>query len=468
LTSKHKILLLFADVILIVITIIIFSYSYIQLYGDIFAQDGKDYLYTSLTLILLIIIGFYLNRLYKYNVILKIIAHTIAIIKAMILSCAILIFIAFTLKAEDILINRLYWLSLFLYITVMFLFIRVLLVPAFYTWVLKRKYVVRKVLVVGGGAFGNLIIEKLKSDSNYFNVVGVVDDDPLKRGIKIDGITVLGNLNDIDSIIKKFDIKDIFIAINRIDEEKLSLIIKEVKKYNRRIHVGSKLYNNVIDRCEIEDIGGFTFFRITNATASPYYLFMKRVMDLTLSVFVLVFLFPFLLTISLIIKITSQGPVFYKAVVIGKEGKPFSWYKFRSMVQNDEKQHIELVKKVIASEETAHKLTNDPRITSIGRFIRRFGIDELPQIINVLRGEMSFVGPRPKLEYEYKLMEEWQKLRFSVIPGISGLYQIKGKNDIAFKDEIVMDIYYIENRSIKMDIEIALRTIPFLIFGNNK
>jgi exopolysaccharide biosynthesis polyprenyl glycosylphosphotransferase len=465
--SMHKKILLLLDFSIVVSTIIIFSSVYSIMYNfsiDLKLPDSFSYI----TLFLLIVISFYINHLYRYNIILNIIPHSFAIIKSMILSFILLIFIAFVMKAEKILINRHYWIALFLYILITFLFIRVLLVPLIYKWLIKKKMIKRNALILGGGKFGTKLVKLLQNSNNYFNIIGIIDDDSKKKSYSFNGVPVVGNLEELEQIVIGSKVSDIFIAINKISHDQLAEIVEKCKNLKKRVHVASTHYNNVIDRCEIEEIGGSTFFRIAQSNPGSYYRFFKRTFDIVLSSFLVLVLSPFFLIISLIIITSSRGPALYKAVVVGKHGKTFTWIKFRSMVLNDESEHVELVKKVINSGKKAEKLKGDSRITVIGRFMRKFGIDELPQLINVLKGEMSLVGPRPKLQYEYELMKNWQKARFSVIPGITGLYQIKGKNDVAFKDEIVIDLYYIENRTIKLDLEIAVKTIPFLIFGNNR
>ena len=386
----------------------------------------------------------------------------------MVMSFVLLVFIAFIMKSEIVLNNRHYWISLLICIFIAFLFIRVLGVPFAYRLLIRKKYINRNVLIIGGGQLGRKLVRLFKNNTNYFYIVGFIDDDNAKNGSMIEGLPVIGPTDNLEQIVKDSKVSDIFIAINKISHNQLAKIVEKCKKLNKRTHVASAHYNSVIDRCEIEEIGGSTFFRIVQSKPLGGYNFFKRTIDIFLSCIITIVFLPLIFLIALIIAISSEGPVLYKAKVIGKNGKSFFWYKFRSMKLNDEKEHIELVKKHIKSNVKAEKLKGDSRITTIGKFIRKFGIDELPQLFNVLKGEMSLVGPRPKLPYEYDLMEQWQKARFSVLPGISGLYQIKGKNDVAFSDEIVIDLYYIENRSIKLDLEIAVKTIPFLIFGNNR
>jgi len=176
--------------------------------------------------------------------------------------------------------------------------------------------------------------------------------------------------------------------------------------------------------------------------------------------------------IGIAIKLNSHGPVFFRAKAVGRNGKPFCMYKFRSMqIDTGDETHKEYVTKLINGNITHNsgkggvfKITEDERITSIGKFLRKLSLDELPQLINVLKGEMSLVGPRPCLPYEYEIYKNWHKKRSSVRPGITGLWQVAGRSEVVFEDMILLDIYYIYNRGLSLDFSILYETI-FAVFG---
>jgi lipopolysaccharide/colanic/teichoic acid biosynthesis glycosyltransferase len=170
------------------------------------------------------------------------------------------------------------------------------------------------------------------------------------------------------------------------------------------------------------------------------------------------------LLIALAIKLDSPGPIFYVQRRVGKNGRNFEIVKFRSMVQNAEKLHAEMVRKTGANPKRP-KWENDPRITRVGRWLRRTSIDELPNLVNVLRGEMSIVGPRPPTPSEVELYEPWQRQRLNTQPGMTGLWQVSGRSKVPFEEQCLLDIYYIENWSIGLDIQILLRSIPNVLFG---
>jgi len=171
------------------------------------------------------------------------------------------------------------------------------------------------------------------------------------------------------------------------------------------------------------------------------------------------------------IKMTSKGPIFYKQTRIGKDGVEFSFYKFRSMFVGSDSNHArekilhEFIKNGNHSNGGSSKVVDDKMVTPIGRFIRRTSIDELPQLINVIKGDMSLVGPRPCLPYEYKVYDEWHKRRLSVLPGCTGLWQVSSRSQTGFDDMVLLDLYYIENMSPWFDLQLILKTLPVMLFG---
>jgi lipopolysaccharide/colanic/teichoic acid biosynthesis glycosyltransferase len=199
-----------------------------------------------------------------------------------------------------------------------------------------------------------------------------------------------------------------------------------------------------------------------------FYTSAKRCIDVVGSALLLIPLAPFLLVIAIAVKATSSGPVFYRWRVVGKDGHPFSGHKFRSMVANADQMRSGLDARNEMSG-PVFKLKNDPRITPVGRWLRKFSLDELPQLWSVLKGDMSLVGPRPPLVDEYKLFTQQQRLKLSVKPGITCLWQVRGRNEIRDFDEWVrLDLEYIENWSILLDVKILLLTIPSVVLGRGR
>ncbi len=201
------------------------------------------------------------------------------------------------------------------------------------------------------------------------------------------------------------------------------------------------------------------------SNVSRHYLFIKRVFDIIVSLLAIILLLPLFLVVAVVIKLDSRGPVLFIQERNGHRGKQFKMYKFRSMVEDAECNICMLEDKNEASG-YMFKIKKDPRITHIGKIIRKTSIDELPQLLNVLKGEMSIVGPRPPIPREVVKYDAWHNLRLSVIPGLTGLWQVSGRNDLGFEEMVRLDLKYIRERSIKYDLKIILKTIPVL-FGDN-
>ena len=197
----------------------------------------------------------------------------------------------------------------------------------------------------------------------------------------------------------------------------------------------------------------------------------KRVFDVVLTAVGFVFVAVPIAVIALLIKLTSKGPVLYKHTRIGKDCKPFQFYKFRTMyVGTDDTVHRDFVEEFIRSdgdqsEQKIRKITDDPRVTPIGRLLRKTSLDELPQLFNVLRGEMSLVGPRPCLPYELEQYKDWHRRRLAVIPGCTGLWQVAGRSAVDFNDMVILDLFYIDNMSPLFDLRIIFRTLPVMLLA---
>lgn len=204
--------------------------------------------------------------------------------------------------------------------------------------------------------------------------------------------------------------------------------------------------------------------------------FIKRTIDVAASLVILVLGFPFFLAIALLIKLTSRGPVFHVQERVGENGGRFCLFKFRTMRPgNDDAHHREFTRNFIQGKlpqrqldvggGVTYKIVNDPRITAVGGFLRKTSLDELPQFINILKGEMTIVGPRPPLPYEYECYDEWHKLRLRVRPGLTGLWQVSGRSRVTFHEMVAMDIYYIEQWSLLLDLKIMCWTVPVMLTG---
>ncbi len=339
--------------------------------------------------------------------------------------------------------------------------------------VLLRMYVFRslsvqeqpmdEVLILGVSAMGRLTGEDLNTKHRrrvigYLSLTGeTATNTPAP---------VLGTAKDLEHILCTVPVDEVFIAGNMLKHSaEMQAAIKLCENFG--IPFALPAYHFRFDRARpIDDHAvsdGYLHF-LTHAFR-PHQMALKRLFDICSSAAALAVLSPLLVGVALGVKFTSRGPIFFRQKRVGLHGKPFNMLKFRSMVINAE----ELKAKLEAMNEQTgpvFKMKNDPRITRIGRFIRKYSIDELPQLINVLRGEMSVVGPRPPIPSEVEKYAAWQRRRLSVRPGLTCIWQVSGRNQISFEDWMYLDMQYIDHWSLKNDINLILKTVPVVLTGS--
>ena len=463
----HKSLLFIHDILIIIIGIIISHYIYFHYRLLNYGEISYGHLWGYVILFFSVLIFLQGNHLYQYQVIFDRSRHTPALLKSLFTSLIILIFISFIFKITEISMSRVLLGITFTTLFILFFISRVIIVPQIYYWLVRNKRIKRNLLIIGAGELSIKKTRYLKKDKrSYYNICGFLDDDESKQGKSFKNIPVLGNTKDLNKVVVSYKIKEILISINNIGYERLQTLIEFCKETQCPIHIISDLYNIVSEKLDVEEIAGISAFRLQPYNQKSGYEIIKRIFDVLISILLIIILSPIWIIIALLVKITSKGPIFYKARVIGKDGCEFDMYKFRSMYHNcNPKPHKDKVKEMMNGNGTTKKLRGDSRITPLGKFLRKFSIDEFSQLWNVLKGDMGLVGPRPNIRYEYELMENWQKKRQSVLPGMTGLWQVRGRDEVKFNDQVVLDLYYIENISLKLDLEILLNTIPAVIFG---
>ena len=269
-------------------------------------------------------------------------------------------------------------------------------------------------------------------------------------------------------IVKRHKIKMAIVAMPKLAPQELVNIINTSVSAFRYNVVIPNYHNITTIWMSVRDFSGILGIDTSNKLKLTWNLLIKRVLDIVMVIIGGILLLPFLLLIALIIKLSSPGPVLYKHKRIGKDGKEFAFYKFRSMTADAEKQLKELMEKDAALKEEwekTQKLQNDPRITTFGKILRRTSIDEFPQFINILKGEMSLVGPRPIVYDEIqKYGKDFNRI-FSNKPGLTGLWQVSGRSDAEYHDRISYDTYYLQNWSIWLDLWIIFKTFGVVLFG---
>lgn len=349
----------------------------------------------------------------------------------------------------------------------------VFLFPLFRLWGKKCLYTTgirkEKVLIIGAGNAGKLALEGLQREMHMgYDIIGFLDDDPGKVGSSIHGKKVLGKVSEYPRFIREFRIKTIIIAIPSLPPDKISALTAGVQNYAANTMLipdlrGIALINTDLFHLFLEEI---FLINIRNNLKSFTNRFIKRLFDLSVGILSLPFILLIIGIIGIIIRLESRGAPIYAHERIGRKGNPFKCFKFRTMQSDAEdklKQMLEGDEILRHEWETTWKLRDDPRVTKIGRYLRKSSLDELPQIFNVLRGEMSLVGPRPYLPRELTQIRENVKVIGSAKPGITGLWQVSGRSDTGYPYRVKLDLWYVMNWSLWLDIAIIFKTIRVVL-----
>jgi len=348
----------------------------------------------------------------------------------------------------------------------------ILLCTALGGWRLVKRLILRKLvregfrnintLIVGTGKAGRMILEEIRTRPALgFNVVGFLadssQDDP-------NGLPVLGGLTDFESVARKCFIDEVVVAIPG-DKTAAAELVRKAQRMRVGVRVVPDHVEEPIPILDTTNIGMIPLLTYKERCQHPSEIPYKRLFDIAASLFSLAVLLPAFAVIAILIKLDSRGPVFFSQKRTGLKGRPFSFYKFRSMIKDAEAMKQHLQEKNEVTDGVIFKIRNDPRATKIGRFLRKHSLDELPQLFNVLKGDMSLVGPRPPLPGEVSEYEDTHMGRLSIRPGMTGLSQIRGRSDLSFSRWIKWDLWYVNHWSLWLDLKIIWWTIPAVLKG---
>lgn len=321
------------------------------------------------------------------------------------------------------------------------------------------------ILLVGTGKRAQKFIRVLKEHSNWgLQIVGLIDDEHDLYGKEIEGYRVLGRIQDIPFILHRKVIDRVIFVVPRLWLHRLDDVILACEREGISTSISLDLYDLRIARMRQTYFSEFPLLEFETFNANEWELFFKRTIDIIFSLIFIILLSPVFILTTIAIKLESKGPVLFSQIRSGVNGRKFTLFKFRSMIVGAEmkKKHLE---KMNEMDGPVFKIKYDPRITSVGRIIRKFSIDELPQLFNVLKGDMSIVGPRPPLPIEVDLYELWQRRRLSLKPGLTCIWQVSGRNNVNFERWMEMDLEYIDSWSLWLDLKILFKTFFVVLFG---
>ena len=279
---------------------------------------------------------------------------------------------------------------------------------------------------------------------------------------RLNGLPVLGTAEDLSEVVRANSVDCVFVAASAVTSTVIKHITRELRGHQVEVRVSANLTEILSSRLTVQPVGDLLALSLRPVRLSGRQAVAKRTFDIVVGGIAVILSSPLWITAALLIKLTSRGPVLFKQERVGRNARPFTMYKFRTMVQGAEALLAQLEDRNEASG-PLFKIREDPRITRVGRLLRRYSIDELPQLLNVLKGEMSLVGPRPPLAREVAIYEDWHRGRLEVKPGITGLWQVGGRSELSFDDYVRLDLFYIENWSISYDLYLLGKTIPAVL-----
>jgi exopolysaccharide biosynthesis polyprenyl glycosylphosphotransferase len=335
-------------------------------------------------------------------------------------------------------------------------------------WLWRNGVGVERLLVVGNGPAGLRVMQSIRDrpDLGYF-LVGYLGQEPEPADHPNDDeepFRYLGRPEDLPLVLEPCRIDEVIIALPPGDHRLALDVANWCQQQGIDFRIAPDLFEMSFDRVDIAELAGIPLIGLKEVAIRGWNLVLKRALDIALSLFVLAVGWPLFLIIAIAIRLDSPGPVLFRQKRIGRRGRPFTLLKFRTMHANAEAEQERLAP---LNEATGplFKIRDDPRITRVGRVLRRTSLDELPQVFNILMGEMSWVGPRPGTPGEVAQYEPWHRKRLEVLPGLTGIWQVSGRSDLTFDEMVRLDLYYIENWNLWLDVVILLRTIPAVITG---
>lgn len=340
-------------------------------------------------------------------------------------------------------------------------------------WVLERVLISLKllavpVIIIGAGKTAELLLQSFERNPIMrYQILGFIDDNPVSKKIA-DKYQILGGFKEIEAIVKLTKVQHVIVCVPGLEAKRLIALVNSLEIMVKNVSFIPELMGMPAANVHVQGLmeENMILLRVKNNLARPYYRLVKRIFDLVVTLCGLVVVLPIGLIIAALIYIDNPGPVLFAHRRVGKHGKEFPCYKFRSMIVGAE----DVLKNYLANNPEAReewerdfKLKDDPRITKIGHFLRKTSLDELPQLLNVLKGEMSLVGPRPIIKKEIEKYGSYINDFFLVPPGITGVWQVSGRSDTTYEERVQMDSWYVHNWSVWIDIVYLVRTVGVVL-----
>ncbi|MDD3803989.1 MAG: sugar transferase [bacterium] len=453
--------------VIIITDILIFIISYLfalwfRMHSHLFPPSGS-FAFSwkhSITLLGVVIFQIYIfsqNGLYREKNFLRRIRQIPILIKSSIITVFFVLFFSYLTQGNPFLERRSVLVIAVTVQTILLIFFRIFVFRRIFHSLLKKGIGKENVLLIGD----ETITERLRNS--------LYDFDRFRFNVTKPLSSTEATIDSLKNTVEKRDINTMFLVEEGLSKDFIMNAIAYAKNNNIQIFLLSNMFDLAISKVDMTTFEGIPVIDLSLPSTYSLHTLSKRIFDIIGSLALMIVLSPIFIIVAIMIKFDSKGPIFFRQERVGKNGKKFKMLKFRSMyVNNDNSKHKEYVAKLIKEGSRdpsgSFKIVNDPRITNVGKFIRKFSLDEFPQLENVFKGDMSLVGPRPPLQYEVENYDEWHKRRLSVRPGMTGMWQVSGRNQVGFEDMVLLDIYYVENWTVWLDLQILLKTIPVVLF----
>jgi len=462
-----KYLLILADAVLILVGFVCAYYLRYQLQWfrtvePAFQLSLREYAPFAAALVGFILLCFGFYRVYPYRASRHLVEEIYAIGTATMVGVAILII--FNLLLRQLLYSRLIFLYTAIAVTLLLWLSRVV-IALLRTHLRQYGIGVVRVLLVGAGDVGRMVMRTVAARPDLgYRLVGFIDDNPAKGNTDVGRFKALGPIDNFPAILEKGNIDSVIVCLPWQSHRTIQRLLRTCEHLGVRAQIVPDFFQLTKNQLRVEELNGIPLISTREVSIQGWNLLLKRLSDLVFAVLFGLVALPLMALIALAIRLDSPGPLIYSQTRVGRNGKPFQCHKFRSMV-NGAHSLLHTVADLNQASGPLFKARHDPRQTRVGRFLRRFSLDELPQLYNVLRGEMSLIGPRPNLPQEVEHYHEWHKKRLSANPGMTGLWQVSGRSELTFDEMVLLDIYYVENWSLALDFSILLRSMPAVIQG---
>lgn len=457
--------LLFLLDILLNLLVLVLLYRVRVHYGLESARQLPSYM--ALMIILGVPLGFFLIRFGAYQGlrVASLLRYVYIVGKAFLISLAILMAILFFLKVNFV--SRSFLIEYAVLSSIVMVSVRAGLIWWYFRRSVQKGDNYLKVLIIGTGRRAKHLTEMLNRHNEWgIHILGYLDTDTEHRGSSVLESEVLGEVHEIEQFLTSRVVDEVILAVPRSSLSYMEEIVSACEEQGVRFRFMADVFDLQVARMRMVEMDGIPLLTFDPVAQNEGKLLIKRLMDLILVLSAMPLILPVMMLIALAIKLDDGGPIFFVQERVGLRKRLFPMLKFRSMVVDAEAKMKE-IEHLNEAEGPNFKITHDPRITRIGRFIRKTSLDELPQLLNVIRGHMSLVGPRPMSQRDVELFDKGiQRKRFSVKPGLTCIWQISGRSNLSFEKWLELDLKYIDEWNLWMDLKILFRTVPVVMKGS--